>query len=527
MVNGKLIIIFLIFTILPVGLIIRLGVASVREEHDRNRQQRTVLSYRNLELLGRTLESEFLRLENELLALSAFSGLSSDEIRGVTREQPLVRQVFVFTPAGTLSYPSESEPLSSREIGFLERTREIGLSPGLFRGAGEDRASVRHGWYTWYLGEGINFIFWRRTEAGGIEGVELNRMAVIARIISALPHEMPNGVDTEQSGGSYRIVLEDISGQTVYQWGGYDPKEDDEPRAAIPAPYPVSAWRLRSFSGPYDGRIAPARKAALASPFAALALAVAGLAAFLYRESTRESREALKKVSFVNQVSHELKTPLTNIRMYAELLEDRMPGDDPSARNYLSVVVSESNRLSRLINNVLTFGKEQKGTLPFRPVETEPDRVITKVCETFTPVLETAGIRTEIELGAPGTALVDPDLIEQIASNLITNAEKYAAAGEYVGIRTLREGESYILEVRDKGPGIPQAARERIFRPFYRLSNKLTDGTAGTGIGLYIVRNLARLHGGGARVLPTNIGAEFEVRLHAPAVSKVSEEKEK
>lgn len=525
MVNRKLIIIFLIFTILPVGLVTWLGVESVREEHDRNRRQHTALSYRSLELVNRVVESEFLRLENELLALSSFSGLSSDEIRGVTREQPLIRQVFVFTPDGTLAYPAESEPLSARETEFLERTREIGLSPALFHGAGEGRSSVRHGWYTWYLGEGINFIFWRRTGAGGIEGLELNRMAVIARIISVLPHEVPNGEDTEWSADSYRIVLEDISGQTVYQWGGYDPAEDAESRAAMPAPYPVSAWRLRSFSGPYDGNITPARKAALTAPFAAVALAVAGLAVFLYRESTRESREALKKVSFVNQVSHELKTPLTNIRMYAELLEDRMPGDDPSAQNYLSVVVSESNRLSRLISNVLTFGKEQKGTLPFRPVETEPDGVIRKVSETFTPVLGTKEIKTEVDLGAPGPALADPDIIEQIASNLITNAEKYAGGGGYVGIRTLREEETYILKVRDKGPGIPQAARERIFRPFYRLSNKLTDGTAGTGIGLYIVRNLARLHGGEARVLPTNIGAEFEVRLYAP-VSKSRKEKE-
>jgi signal transduction histidine kinase len=541
--NRKLITIFSIFTILPVGLITWMGVQSVRAEHERNRQERTASAYRRLELLGRTLESEFLRLENELLALTPFRNLDSDKIREATREQPYIRQGFVFGTDGSLRFPSEDEPLSAQETEFLERTREIGLSPGLFHGQDESRASARYGWYTWYLGEGINFIFWRRTgpgadtpsgsesEVGEIEGFELNRMAVIARIIRALPHEIPGGEDLPgnrqsdvggaeepavSAGGTYRIVLEDISGRIVYQWGGYDPEEDDEARAAVPAPHPISAWRLRSFSRPYDGRITPARKAALAAPFVALALGVAGLAAFLYRESTRESREALKKVSFVNQVSHELKTPLTNIRMYAELLENRMPEEDPSARNYLSVVVSESNRLSRLISNVLTFGKEQKGTLPFTPVETEPDRVIAKVCETFAPILKSKGIEIQIDLDAPGPARVDPDILEQIASNLITNAEKYAAAGKYVGVRTLREEDTYILRVRDRGPGIPPSARERIFRPFFRLSNKLTDGTAGTGIGLYIVRNLARLHGGDARVLPTRAGAEIEVRLRAP-----------
>lgn len=529
-VNRKLITIYLIFTILPVGLITWLGVESVREEHDRNRRERTALSYRRLELISRTIESEFLRLENELLALPLFSVMDSDEIRSLTREQPLIRQPFIFGSGGTLAYPSESEPLSSRETEFLERTREIGLSAGLFHGPEEGRAAARNGWYTWYLGEGINFIFWRRTGSepgsGGTEGLELNRMAVVARIINTLPHEVPGMEDDSapEAADSYRIVLEDISGRIVYQWGAYNPEDRAEARAAVPAPNPVSAWRLRIFTGPYDGRITPARKAALAAPFTVLVIAVAGLALFLYRESTRESREALKKVSFVNQVSHELKTPLTNIRMYAELLEDRMSDDDPSVRNYLSVVVSESNRLSRLISNVLTFGKEQKGTLPFRPVETDPDGVIKKVAETFTPVLDTKGIETDLDLAAPGRALADPDILEQTASNLITNAEKYAAAGGYVGVRTLREGDTYIFMVRDKGPGIPQSARERIFRPFYRLSNKLTDGTAGTGIGLYIVRNLARLHGGGARVLPTSIGAEFEVRLHAPAAQEDFEE---
>ena len=526
--NRKLITIFLIFTVLPVGLISWLGVESVREEHDRNRQQHTASSYRRLELIGRIIESEFLRLENELLALPSLSDADFDAIRALTREQPLIRQVFVFDSGGTLAYPSESEPLSAQETEFLERTREIGLSPGLFHGTAEVRSEARRGWYTWYLGEGINFIFWRKT-GSGIEGIELNRMAVIARIIGALPHEIPGEEDipvTASPPGTYRIVLEDISGHTVYQWGRYEPGEGDEARAAVPAPHPVSAWRLRSFSGPYNGKITPARKAALAVPFAVLVLAVAGLAVFLYRESTRESREALKKVSFVNQVSHELKTPLTNIRMYAELLENRIPEDDPSAVSYLSVVVSESNRLSRLITNVLTFGKEQKGNLPFQPVEVEPDGIIARVCETFAPVLETKGIETEVDLGAPGPAMIDPDILEQIASNLITNAEKYAAAGEYVGLRTRRENDIFILRVRDRGPGIPQSARERIFRPFYRLSNKLTDGASGTGIGLYIVRNLARLHGGDARLLTADSGADFEVRLYAPLAEETRKEEE-
>ncbi|MCK5221365.1 MAG: HAMP domain-containing histidine kinase, partial [Candidatus Aminicenantes bacterium] len=247
-------------------------------------------------------------------------------------------------------------------------------------------------------------------------------------------------------------------------------------------------------------------------------LVIIALSIYLYRESTREIREASQKVSFVNQVSHELKTPLTNIRMYAEFLERKFAGEERKTKKYLSIIISETGRLGRLINNVLNFAKDQKNGIVFNPVQLIPDEIISGLLKSFNYSLISREIKLYKKLNASNPVMMDPDILEQILSNLISNVEKYAADGKWIKVESSLIDEILILTVSDRGPGIPDNLKDKIFEPFFRVSNKLTDGVSGTGIGLALVRTLAEAHGGTVVLLSENIpaddqGAVFEVKL--------------
>jgi signal transduction histidine kinase len=232
-------------------------------------------------------------------------------------------------------------------------------------------------------------------------------------------------------------------------------------------------------------------------------------------------REASRRVTFVNQVSHELKTPLTNIRMYAELLEKRLPDDDPRSRSYIEILVAETGRLSRLISNVLTFAKQRRDKLKLHLQPAVVDDVIKSVAASFAPALDALNIRVEHTGSAGRSVALDVDKLEQILGNLINNVEKYAADAATLRIERRQDEASTTIIVADDGSGIPQEQRDRIFRPFERLSNRLTDGVSGTGIGLSIARQLARLHGGDLILLPANgSGAAFQITLNTPEANR-------
>ncbi|MCA9558925.1 MAG: HAMP domain-containing histidine kinase, partial [Myxococcales bacterium] len=241
-------------------------------------------------------------------------------------------------------------------------------------------------------------------------------------------------------------------------------------------------------------------------------LALLGLAGWFSRESTRELRRAAQRVSFVNQVSHELKTPLTNIRMYAELLEDELADTDDRAERYVGIIVSESQRLSRLIANILSFARHQREQLSVRKAPAVVDDVVRQTLDQFAPSLAAAGVSPQLDLSAGATVRVDADALGQMLGNLLSNVEKYAA-GRPVDLVTRQAGGVTTLTVRDHGPGIPKAARAKVFEPFHRLSNALSDGVTGTGIGLGIARELARLHGGDLVLEADEDGAAFTITL--------------
>ncbi len=230
---------------------------------------------------------------------------------------------------------------------------------------------------------------------------------------------------------------------------------------------------------------------------------------------------AERRSNFVAAVSHELKTPLTAIRMYGEMLRDGMAEDEAKRQAYYATITDESERLSRLIDNVLEFSRLERGDRSFSLTAGALGEAVREVADKLAPHVERAGLvlEVEIEAGLPPVRF-DPDALTQLVFNLVDNAIKYAAAASdrRIVLRCARQADGRpSVSVRDFGPGIAPRHLKKVFDPFYRGEAELTRTTKGSGIGLALVKDLGESMG--ARVRGANAqGGGFEVTLDfAPA----------
>lgn len=240
----------------------------------------------------------------------------------------------------------------------------------------------------------------------------------------------------------------------------------------------------------------------------------AGLFA-VYRMVAVAVHFAERRSNFVAAVTHELKTPLTAIRMYAEMLRDGLVPGEAKKAEYYGTITDESERLSRLIDNVLEFSRLERGTreMSLRVGSLAP--VVREAADKLQAHASRQGFALELEV-APGLPPVrfDRDALLQVLFNLVDNAMKYARAGDdrRVRIQLHESGGGVVLAVRDFGPGVSGRHLSRIFEPFYRGEDERVRTTKGTGIGLALVRDLAQRMG--ARVRGDNApGGGFVVSL--------------
>lgn len=269
----------------------------------------------------------------------------------------------------------------------------------------------------------------------------------------------------------------------------------------------VASWDRRETLVHYD----PASLTAAAT----VAMLVALLGVLVFGQQQRATALAAQRVSFVNRVSHELRSPLTNILLNLDLATDAFDDTPNDAVRRLALVQEEAQRLGRLIDNVLTFSRQEQGRLQPDAKACVPASVIGSVVEQFAASFKRRALIVKRSGNATACCLLDSDALAQILGNLLSNVEKYVPGGEIQIGESIEDG-MLTITVSDEGPGIPGAAAERIFRPFERLGTHVNEGSSGTGLGLAIARDLAVCMGGSLRLVPSRRGASFELRVPAP-----------
>jgi two-component system, OmpR family, phosphate regulon sensor histidine kinase PhoR len=241
-----------------------------------------------------------------------------------------------------------------------------------------------------------------------------------------------------------------------------------------------------------------------------------------------ERRASQLKSDFIANVSHELKTPLSLIRMFGELIATGKHKGEASAREYAGIITRESERLAHLIDNVLDFARLERGKASYSFAEGRLDEVVERAIDVFRYRLdkEKMKLRTDIEEGLPPVRM-DEDAMTLVLLNLVDNAVKYAGEGGEVAVRLSRAPGGVALAVRDRGPGISRDDQQRIFERFYRANDARMRNVRGSGIGLSLVKHIAEAHGG--RVELTSApgqGSTFTVFVPAaPLVTPGPEER--
>ena len=247
-----------------------------------------------------------------------------------------------------------------------------------------------------------------------------------------------------------------------------------------------------------------------------LALVLVGGFALLYQLGLRQLALARQQQDFVSAVSHELKTPLTSIRMYGEMLREGW-ADEAKRKTYYDFIFHEAERLTRLINNVLQLARLSRNEQAVRPGEISVRDALAELRPRLESQLEPSGFELDLSGQADVESAcirVDPDSFIQIFTNLVDNAIKFSADSDIrrVDMRYRRLADGRLqFSVRDYGPGIAPDQMKKIFRLFYRAENELTRETVGTGIGLALVQQLARAMAAEVDVVNRNPGAEFRI----------------
>ena len=243
-----------------------------------------------------------------------------------------------------------------------------------------------------------------------------------------------------------------------------------------------------------------------------------GFVAF-YRLGSKQIELAKQQQNFISAVSHELKTPLTSIRMYAEMLRSGWVADESKKSNYYDFIFFESERLSRLISNILQLARVNNNKQKAKIITVSAQSLLTKLSMKLTAQAEAAQFNLQVLQPSDhiGESMIqiDDDAFFQIMINLVDNATKFSVSADKkqidIGYNLNPKNNSLYFFIRDYGPGIKRNQLKKIFQLFYRSEDELTRSTAGTGIGLALVVQLADTMGAKINVTNKQPGAEFQV----------------
>jgi len=365
-----------------------------------------------------------------------------------------------------------------------------------------------------FIGDSLTFLFWERQKDGRIAGCELSVSGLHQRIAAVL-------------SGTYTpvriITILDENGAPLATPPESAARNWRQPFVSREIGESLPRWEAAGYLTSPDVISAQARSSSFVIWIMVLILfvSVVGGGTLVLNSVYGEMRLAEKKATFVTNVSHELKTPLTSISLFVELLQRKRQPDARKRAQYLSMMASETERLTRLINNVLDFSAGERGGKRYAMKVVDAARVTREIVESQRTGLEGRGFALSTSSdGADTFVRADPEALKQVVLNLLSNADKYSPDRKEIDVEvtrtTLAGSDCITVHVKDRGIGVAEKDRERIFREFVRVDDSLSSRVRGTGFGLTIARRIARDHGGDISCLPrAGGGSEFIVRLPA------------
>jgi signal transduction histidine kinase len=310
------------------------------------------------------------------------------------------------------------------------------------------------------------------------------------------------------------ILVRDTNGATIYQSRNTQPS----PYSAEVPLEQVGSLRARATIRPRAiellafGALPESRVPILVG----LLTLTAAMVVVTIMQLRREHELSRLRSDFISSVSHELRTPLSQILLFAETLNLGRIRTEEERHSATDVIVQEGRRLMHLVENILHFSRAERRMTRLGPEPLDLSAAVQTIVDDWRPLADAADVRVETSYGVDVHAIADRSALRQMVLNLLDNAVKYGPPGQTVTIATMTANGRARIWIDDEGKGIPPRERERVWNSFYRLDRDANSAVAGSGIGLYVVRELARLHGGDAWIEDSpSGGARFAIELNA------------
>jgi two-component system phosphate regulon sensor histidine kinase PhoR len=469
------------------------------------------------------LDARIIEQDNVVFAIADPQRLADLTLRWLPtaqRETPTVRAILVLDESRTvLAFASRAGGVFAEEEAFrrllVQRMcADMELSK-------QEPDELRH-LHRAYRGQSYLVSYWQRVVAPAPDGAgsaatsgqgQGRRYLVVAwHDIGRIVKDTMPTLFSEAATPS-RVNVLDEDGRIIFG----PPLRSSEFTVAVRFPTTLYGWRVQvspSASDELTARVQNRAMLELVMVVLSCAVIVLGVATILLA-AEKERRISALKSDFVANVSHELKTPLALVRMFGEMLQSGRVTSDEKRQQYLDIIVSESERLSSLIENVLDFARVDRGREAYDFSEGDVGEAVAKAVNVYRYRAEREGVDLAIELGTdlPRTR-IDGRAIELAVINLIDNALKYASSSNVVTVRVARENSAIVVRVVDRGPGVPIEDQARIFERFVRGSTARGLPIRGSGIGLALVKHIAESHGGRAWVVSAaGHGATFVISI--------------
>ena len=331
-------------------------------------------------------------------------------------------------------------------------------------------------------------------EPSGFAGVLLNERFVRDGLIARSIGEAAPSHTSSTSPLAFAITISDENSQTLFsnapaQSAHFFESKFDPPFSNWKATVGLKNTNLEDF----------ARSSFLQSAGITLLvlLFLLGGIALTIRATDREARLAQAKSDFVSNVSHELKTPLSTISLFSEILELGRVKNEEKKAEYYRIIRHESRRLNKTIDNILDFSRIEAGRKKYELVEGDMAEVIDGVLSTHRYQILNSGFDVQTNMGTDlPLVLIDREAMAQAISNLIDNAIKYSSKVKQLSIAAGTRGSNLSIEIADQGVGIPRADQARVFEKFYRVGDGLVHDVKGSGLGLSLVKHIIEAHKG-------------------------------